>query len=79
MIQPFSPIDEAAHLDYIYYIFDKNELPLMGNFFNSDLLSEVGKVYIPQFQNHEFFQPPLYYLLTSSIFFIFSNKIRNNQ
>ncbi len=60
---PYSPIDEAAHYDYVEYIKTNMELPVMGELFNSSLLYEVGKINIPSHFNHEFFQPPGYYIL----------------
>lgn len=70
---PYSPIDEAAHFDYINYIIEYHNIPHLGLNINVNILSKLTTNGIPQMENHEFVQPPLFYIITA----LFSGWIKN--
>ncbi|MGG7171775.1 hypothetical protein ACQPV1_00425 [Clostridium neonatale] len=70
----YSPIDEAAHFDYINYIIDNHKLPTLHGFLDVNTLSSVFKQNIPgNVINHEAVQPPLYYFVMAILTFWIKN------
>ena len=65
----YSGADEAAHYDYINHIIDRKKLPTMDDMINSQQLNfpEANPATIPNHNQHEAVQPPLYYLLSAII------------
>ncbi|CAI3593349.1 hypothetical protein [Clostridium neonatale] len=74
MTYRYSPIDEAAHFDYINYIIDNHKLPTLHGSLDADTLSSVFTQNIPgNVMNHEAVQPPLYYLIMAMLTFWVKN------
>ncbi|MFN6943713.1 MAG: hypothetical protein ACK4ND_02110 [Cytophagaceae bacterium] len=73
----YSPIDEAAHFDFVNYIEKNKELPKACLGLDHTYLSMDGKaINIPGHLNHEYIQPPMYYAgsaLIASLINLFSN------
>lgn len=70
----YSPIDEAAHFDYINYIIKNHKLPTLNGVLDANALSSVFTQNIPgNVMNHEAVQPPLYYLFMALLTFFIKN------
>lgn len=70
----YSPIDEAAHYDYINHIIDNRRLPTLYDYLDANTLSMVSNTNIPgNVPNHEAVQPPFYYLLMAFLTFFIKN------
>lgn len=77
-VQKWSPIDEAAHYDFVQHIAEDGRLPVMGNpnhpevraiFFGTYPQPAADLPYPPLVnRSYEAFQPPLYYLLAAPAF-----------
>ena len=72
-ITTYSPIDEAAHFDYINYIIDNHALPTVDDIIDIDVLGQVNYANIPGHTNHEAVQPPVYYISMALIGSLISN------
>jgi 4-amino-4-deoxy-L-arabinose transferase-like glycosyltransferase len=85
--QVFSPIDEAAHFEYVRTIAQEHRLPVLGKDKMSFAVLAVAESRDPNThpriarpsglggQSYEAFEPPLYYLLATPAFYV-SNSWR---
>jgi|GEM_PF-2400795 len=65
----FSPIDEAAHFDYVYKIVQEHRLPLLSDIINTAQLQAISGYALPGegTLQYEAVHPPLYYVLSAII------------
>ena len=64
----YSPIDEAAHIDYINYISQNNELPTMYTDADNEFLFNINQSKdLVNCRRYEAVQVPLYYVLMSCL------------
>lgn len=73
LVPVFSPIDEAAHFDYINKIMFEHKLPLISDLIDVSRLSEVSSYAVPVSLQYEAVHPPIYYFLGSLIVYPFQD------
>ncbi|WP_342479121.1 hypothetical protein NYE24_16685 [Paenibacillus sp. FSL H7-0350] len=71
----FSPIDEGAHFDYILHIVQNHKLPLLSDVINTRGLYKVTGNLVPSNYQYEAVHPPLYYLISAVIVFVFQKNL----